>query len=133
MAAVPVEIGLKFPSGGADRDSMDDDRRTEVRMLCADVVEVGWKDHRGRKKKTTGLLEDISPSGACLQLDSPVPLGAPIQWQSSRHEFTGSVRYCVYREIGYFVGVEFEPQSKWSKKTYRPRHLLDLKKLMNSR
>jgi len=44
--------------------------------------------------------------------------------------FTGRVRYCVYREIGYFVGVEFEPESRWSKETYQPQHLLDLQRLM---
>jgi hypothetical protein len=36
----------------------------------------------------------------------------------------------VYQEIGYFVGVKFEPQSHWSKKTYKPRHLLDLREVV---
>lgn len=99
-------------------------------MLCADMVEVCWKDHAGRKKRATGLLEDISPSGACLQLEAPVGLGTAIRWSCSDREFTGNVRYCVYREIGYFVGVEFGADSRWSKKAFRPQHLLDLKKLM---
>ena len=106
------------------------ERRNEIRMLCADVVEVWWKDQAGRKTRATGLLEDISPSGACLQMESPVPLGVEIQWRPSEHAFTGKVRYCVYREIGFFVGVEFVADSRWSKKAYRPQHLLDLKKLM---
>jgi hypothetical protein len=76
------------------------------------------------------LLEDISASGACLQVESGLPLGSEIVWASARQRFEGRVRYCVYREIGYFIGVEFEPQSKWSKKAYRPQHLLDLKKLV---
>jgi hypothetical protein len=100
------------------------ERRTEVRML------VCWKDQAGLKKTGTGLLEDISPSGACLQMEAPIPLGTSIRWQTQDHEFSGSVRYCVYREIGYFVGVEFVADSKWSKKAYRPQHLLDLKKLL---
>jgi hypothetical protein len=100
-------------------------------MLCADMVEVSWKERTGRKVRATGLLEDISPSGACLQLETSVPLGAPIQWNSPRREFTGNVRYCIFREIGYFVGVEFDAESKWSKQAYRPQHLLDLKKLMD--
>src|SRR5438270_5384618 len=99
------------------------ERRNEVRMLCADMVDVCWKDRGGRKKTATGLLEDISPSGACLQMESPVPLGSALQWRASDHKFTGSVRYCVYREIGYFVGVEFVPDSRWSKKAFRPQHL----------
>jgi hypothetical protein len=57
-------------------------------------------------------------SGACLQMETAVPLEAEIHWESPQQAFTGRVRYCVYREIGYFVGVEFEPESRWSKETY---------------
>ena len=121
--------GLKFIAAPADEVNMQE-RRSEVRMLCADMVEVCWRERGGRKQRATGLLEDISHSGACLQLESAVPLGAAIRWQASGHEFSGNVRYCVYREIGYFVGVAFGPESKWSEKTFEPQHLLDLKKLI---
>ncbi len=106
------------------------ERRSEIRMLCADMVEVSWKDQVGRRRKAVGLLEDISPSGACLQLESAVPLGAEILLTCPKQEFTGNVQYCVYREIGYFVGLEFNASSKWSKKAYRPQHLLDLHQLV---
>jgi hypothetical protein len=106
------------------------ERRSEVRMLCADMVDVCWKDQAGRTRKATGLLEDISASGACLQMETAVPPEAEIHWESPRQAFAGHVRYCVYREIGYFIGVEFEPESKWSKETYQPQHLLDLRRLM---
>ncbi len=99
-------------------------------MLCADLVEVCWTDRTGKRQKAMALLEDISHSGACLQMESALPLGCDVGWGSPRQRFEGRVRYCVYREIGYFVGVEFEPQSKWTKKAYRPQHLLDLKKLL---
>jgi hypothetical protein len=94
-------------------------------MMCADMVEVCWNDRSGKLHRATGLLEDISTSGACLQLETAVPLGVEMRWMSPRKEFQGCVRYCVYREIGYFVGVEFEPKSRWSKKTFTPQHLLD--------
>jgi hypothetical protein len=106
------------------------ERRTEVRMLCADMVEVTWKNHTGKRASVTGLLEDISPSGACLQLDDAVPLGVEIYWKSQENEFAGRVRYCVFREIGYFVGVEFTAGTRWSERSFRPQHLLDLQKLM---
>ncbi len=99
-------------------------------MLCADMVEVCWRDQAGRTWKATGLLEDISACGACLQMETAVPLEAEIHWESPQQAFTGRVRYCEYREIGYFVGVEFEPESRWSKETYRPQHLLDLQQLI---
>ena len=106
------------------------ERRSEVRMLCADMVDVSWTDHSGKKRKAMALLEDISPSGACLQLETAVPLGVEIRWHSPKQQFQGEVRYCVYREIGYFVGVEFQPASRWSKKVFKPQHLLDLKRLV---
>ena len=106
------------------------ERRSEVRLLCADLVEVCWKDPKGKSHRTSALLEDISASGACLQTEVPVPVEASVRWRSPKAEFTGRVRYCEYREIGYFVGVEFDAGSKWSRKTFRPQHLLDLKHLL---
>src|SRR5579871_4455661 len=106
------------------------ERRSEVRMLCADMVEVHWKEPAGRNRRAVGLLEDISISGACLQMETAVPLGVAIHWECPKQEFSGHVQYCVYREIGYFVGVEFDSKSRWSKKVYRPQHLLDLQRLV---
>ena len=97
-------------------------------MLCADLVQVCWT-HRGKSQNAEALLEDICASGACLQTEVPVPVGAEVRWRTRKHEFTGQVRYCEYREIGYFVRVELDPGSRWSSRTFRPRHLLDLKRL----
>ena len=117
--------------GSADMRIMQDCRR-EIRMMCADMIEVNWREDQ-RARRGTALLEDISPSGACLQMETAVPLGTRIHWDSPQQEFAGCVRYCVYREIGYFVGVEFEPGTKWSRKVYRPQHLLDPKRLLAQR
>ena len=108
---------------------MKQERRSEARVLCADMVEVWWRDHDGKRHTATALLEDIATSGACLQLEGPLPLGAEIGWNFPSQTFTGRVRYCVYREIGYFAGVEFSGSSRWSKKNYLPQHLLDLERL----
>ena len=124
---MPHGILIKIRGSYADMRIME--RRSEVRMLCADMVEVRWKA-AGKNRRAMALLEDISPSGACLQLEEALPLDVKVQWECPKQEFTGHVRYCVYREIGYFVGVQFVDASKWSKKTYEPQHLLDLRSLM---
>ena len=49
-------------------------RRAETRMLCADLVDVQWKDKNGRTRRAIANLEDISLSGACLQVDAPIPI-----------------------------------------------------------
>src|SRR5262249_39574452 len=83
-----------------------------------------------KTRRSQAILEDISASGACLQLETSVPLGSVVRWHSPKEEFAGVVRYCVYREIGYFTGVQFDPASRWSKAKYRPQHLLDLDRLI---
>jgi len=98
-------------------------------MMCADIIEASWKDAAGRTGKAAGLLEDISSSGACLQMENAVPDGARIRWRTGRQEFEGTVRYCVYREIGYYLGVEFAHSSRWSKHEFEPQHLFDPREL----
>ena len=101
-----------------------------MRMLCADMIDVTWKDREGTERSTTAILEDIAASGACLQVEAPIPVGVELHWDQPRQHFNGYARYCVYREIGYFVGVEFDASFKWSKKAFKPRHLLDLQTLV---
>ncbi len=132
VAGTQFRADLKAATAYADKENMRE-RRSEVRMLCADMVEIRWKDGDGKARRSSALLEDISPSGACLQLDRPVPLGTEVRWHSPKQEFVGSVRYCVYREVGYFLGVSFEPGLRWSQENYKPQHLLDLKALIEQR
>ncbi len=131
--AVPfpqAESGIiKIRGGQADMNSMPE-RRSEVRMMCADLIEVCWRDFAGKTCRSQAVLEDISASGACLQLETSVPVGAVLRWHSPKKEFAGVVRYCVFREIGYFTGVQFDPASRWSKAGYYPQHLLDLERLV---
>ncbi len=94
-------------------------------MLCADLVRAEWCDPPGQARSEIVTLEDISSSGACVQSESPVPVGAAIRIRHGRRRVSGVVRYCVFREIGYFVGLEFEPGFEWSPAWFRPRHLLD--------
>jgi hypothetical protein len=100
-------------------------------MLCADLVDVKWKDQTGRTRRGVANLEDISLSGACLQVDRPVPLETKFCISYPSGELVGKVKYCVFREIGYFLGIEFDPGSRWSQRHYRPQHLLDPRRLVN--
>ncbi len=94
------------------------------------MVEVCWKEPSGRRYKSTALLEDISRSGMCLQFEIPVSIGTPVEIHCPGETLGGTVRYCVYREIGYFVGVELDQSTKWSRQQFEPRHLLDLEELV---
>jgi hypothetical protein len=104
--------------------------RAEARMLCADLVEIRWKDKSGRGRKVTALLEDISASGACVQIDGPIPQNTAMKIIHPKGTLEGKLRYCVYRDIGYFVGLQFEPDSKWSRRQFQPQHMLDMPRLL---
>lgn len=100
-------------------------RRVETRLLCADLVDVQWKDKNGNTRRAIANLEDISVSGACVQVDVPVTLQTLLRITFPKGELRGRVRYCVYKEIGYFLGIEFEPGYRWSLRLFRPQHLVD--------
>ena len=106
------------------------DRRIEPRMLCADMVDVQWRDKTGRVRKGVANLEDISLSGACLQVENAIPLQTDVRISYRRGELIGKVRYCVYREIGYFLGIEFDPGNRWSQQEFKPQHMLDPRRLV---
>jgi hypothetical protein len=99
-------------------------------MLCADMVQVCWKEKSGRKYKCTALLENISRSGMCLQFEVPVPLETRVDIHCPGEKLKGTVRYCTYREVGYFVGIELDASSRWSRQQFEPQHLLDLEELV---
>ena len=97
------------------------------------MVEVRWKDKDGRAHHVTALLEDIATHGACLQLEKALPLDMAVTIAHLKGEMHGSVRYCIYQEIGYFVGVQFAAHSEWSRNKFTPQHLLDLEQLVMRR
>ncbi len=99
-------------------------------MLCADLVDVKWKDAGGRTHRAVANLEDISVSGACIQVDKPIPLHSTLHISYPKGEMQGRVCYCIYRDIGYFIGVQFEKGSKWNIRQYRPQHYLDPRMLV---
>ena len=101
------------------------DRRTVKRLLCADLVDVCWRDEAGRQKSEVMVLEDISLSGVCLQSERPHTQGAEVVIQYGEGTLPGVIRYCVYREIGYFLGIEFTGDCQWPSDRFQPKHLLD--------
>jgi hypothetical protein len=109
---------------------MQQERRLEPRLLCADLIDVWWVDESGQTHKALANLEDISNSGVCLQVDGPVPYETLLHIGNTKTELEGRVRYCVFRDTGFFVGVRFEPGFRWDRQHFRPKHLLDPRTLI---
>ncbi|HVN03207.1 MAG TPA: PilZ domain-containing protein [Bryobacteraceae bacterium] len=99
------------------------ERRAELRLWCSDLIQVRLEG--AQPEDLIANLEDISPSGARVQFEQPVPAGTAIVLKLGRRKLHGEVKYCTHNEIGYFAGVQFEPGNKWSREIYEPKHLLD--------
>jgi hypothetical protein len=106
------------------------EQRIDPRMMCAELVEVHWNDKAGRRHRDVANLEDISLSGACLQLERPVQKGTHITVNYGDGEMPATVRYCLYRDLAYFLGLQFDDGCKWSTKRFRPQYMLDPRELV---
>lgn len=99
------------------------ERRAEPRLWCSDLIEVRLEG--AEPVELIANLEDISASGACVQFEEPVPVGALLCLTLGRHKFSGQAMHCTHNEIGYFVGIRFDTGRKWTRQTYTPKHLMD--------
>ena len=101
-------------------------RRSEPRFLCADLVKIQVHGKGKSAGPAVANLEDISPSGACLQLEEAIREGTDIDILCSRCKLRGKVKYCRLIESGYSVGVEFQKRKSWNLRRFEPRHFLDI-------
>jgi hypothetical protein len=99
------------------------ERRAEPRLLCSDLIHLRLAG--AERADLTANLEDISPSGACVLVEEPLPIGTAVCLVCHQCQFSGQVRYCIHNEIGYFAGIRFDAGQKWSREEYEPAHLLD--------
>jgi hypothetical protein len=106
------------------------EKRTDSRLLCAELVELVWPHDSGKQRRSIANLEDISLRGVCVQLEREIPPGTPIAINYGDGELLGTVRYCLYQEFGYFLGIELNEGSRWSSQHYKPQHLLDPRELV---
>ena len=102
-----------------------ENRRGTDRLLCAELVELCWLDANDRENRRVANLEDISLSGVCLQIEGTIPTGTAVSVRYGDGELLGTVRYCRFEGLGYFLGVELVEGCKWSNLHYRPEHLLN--------
>jgi hypothetical protein len=106
------------------------EKRSDTRLLCAELVEIVWQPESGKQRRSIANLEDISLSGACVQIEREIRPGTPVAINYGDGELLGTVRYCVFRDVGYFLGIELSDSSRWSSQHYKPEHLLDPRELV---
>ncbi len=101
------------------------ERRSETRFMCSDLVTVRIGD-LAESREMIANLEDISPSGACVQMEAGTQEGTDIEIVCASCSLRGKVRYCRYTELGYDVGIAFDERRTWNKRRFTPKHLLEL-------
>ena len=79
------------------------EKRSEPRYMCSELVNILIRHEDQTEQEAIANLEDISRSGACVQLDEAVRLGADIEIVCSTCRFKGKVRNCRY------AGSRYEP------------------------
>jgi hypothetical protein len=94
--------------------------------MCSDLVELVVHETQTEEAAVAANLEDISPSGACVQVEEGVREGLEVEIVGSTFRLTGTVRYCRYSTIGYDVGISFDRLKAWQRQQFEPAHLLDL-------
>ena len=109
------------------------ERRSEPRYMCADLVRVRVQAVGVPPEEVDAALEDISRSGACVQLEAAIRLGADVEIICSQCRLRGKVRHCRFTELGYDVGVEFDRKGAWDRRQFEPKHLLDPASLVRLR
>jgi hypothetical protein len=102
----------------ADERRMSD-RRFEDRDFQSETVRVEWTDRNGQNRTASGLMNDISSSGGCLELSGPISVKTPLLITYSGGQLTGAVRYCRTHAARYRLGVAFDRGCCWS--TGRPQ------------
>jgi hypothetical protein len=101
--------------------------RREDRELCADLVHVQWKNAGGLEHGEWAILEDISASGACLEIEEPIQPDTVVSLQFASDKFEARVKYCNPENSKYLLGVHFEQGYRWSRRRFKPQHLIQFR------
>ena len=98
-------------------------KKQEERELCADLVKIQWKNDSGSVQSEWAILGDISPSGACLEVEIPIEPETVVGLQFASEQCQARTKYCKFDKVNYLLGVEFENGYRWSRRRFKPEHL----------
>jgi hypothetical protein len=102
------------------------DRRSHVRALCSELVQISFRDQRGRRVQETAVLEDLAERGVRISLSLPLTPGCQVGLLAGAFEANARVRYCEMADSGFAVGLEFAGDFRWDENKWAPEHLLRL-------
>jgi len=101
-------------------------KRIENRDLCADLIKVSWTTDLEQPRIDWAILGDISPSGACLEIEEPIPENTIVELEFGGERCQAEVRYCKYDKVNYLLGIKFRSEYRWSSNRWEPKHLVEV-------
>lgn len=72
----------------------------------------------------TGVLEDVSPSGASVYVERIIPVGADVTLRVGNVTSAGAVKRCEPEDDGFRIGIEFH-NGKWPQQIGSLIHWID--------
>lgn len=102
----------------------------EPRLLCSELITLQLSEPGSAPREITGILEEISPDSACVQVEECVRAESPVRLVLSDatdgEAFTGIVVECFgEKNLGFYAEIRFAKGCVWSVERYRPLHLFD--------
>ena len=88
-----------------------DGRTIEPRHVMWAVAEISWADPEGTPNQARATIVDMSLSGACIRLKSPVRLGARLTVKWHREQFSAIARNCRRDGVEFLLGVRRDAEA----------------------
>jgi hypothetical protein len=80
--------------------------RKEPRVAVMTRVEAMWEDDSGTPHVAPATIEDRSPGGANLRINTPISVGSKLTVKGPREQFTGVVVNSRNDKGEYFLGIK---------------------------
>ena len=87
---------------------------------------MAWPQELGASRTDWAILGDISPSGACIEIDEPIPVNAVVELEFGHDRCLAVVQYCKYDKVSYVLGVQFKQGYQWSSSRWEPKHRIQV-------
>jgi hypothetical protein len=96
----------------------------QTAFLCSHLVMV--RTDLDPSRLVVAIIEEISPKGACLRLETDISEGLGVEILCPGCSLRGKVRNCHAESTDYEVVVSLACGERWSRRWFTPDHLLGI-------
>ena len=106
---------------------------TKSRHFCSEQVSVVCSDLGGWWHTVPANLEEIDEWSATVLSEASISKGKHVRILCASNQLRGVVTACEKDELGFFIDVKLDPDSRWSERWFTPQHFLKLTSKANLR